>query len=233
MASGPEPFRVRIEQAVLDDLRRRLQHTRWPAEIAGAGWARGAPRALVESLAASWRDTFDWRRAEERINRVAQFTHPVDGALVHFVHERGRGPRPLPLLIGHGWPGSFLEMLDLVPWLTDPASHGASADDAFDVVVPSMPGYGFSPATTEADQLYHEASKVPVHLRHGERVAVPCGIARFPKEEPMPPRSWVERGYDLRRWTELPRGGHFAAMEQPELLARDVREFFRPLRTPA
>jgi pimeloyl-ACP methyl ester carboxylesterase len=386
MAPEAEPFRVRVEQAVLDDLRQRLQRTRWPGEIAGSGWTRGAPLGLIQRLVDYWRDEFDWRRVEERINRLRQFRTPMDGALVHFVHERGRGPRPMPLLIGHGWPGSFLEMLDLVPRLADPAGHGASADDAFDVVVPSMPGYGFSappredgmspvriaeqwarlmgdlgyerfgaqggdwgatvatrlalhhadrlvgihlnyipgsyrpdlgpgspPPTPEeqafladaerwyrdegayahvqatrpqtlayglndspvgllawiveklrgwadcggdveavfskdvilahvtlywvtgtinsANHLYYEASRAPLQLGEGQRVRVPCAIARFPKEEPMPPRSWVERGYDVRRWTEQPRGGHFAAMEQPDLLARDIRDFFRPLRS--
>jgi len=380
-----EPFRVRVDEAVLDDLKQRLQRTRWPGEVAGAGWVRGAPLGLVQTLADYWRDRFDWRRVEERINALGQFRARVDGAVIHFVHERGRGPRPLPLLVSHGWPGSFLEMLDLIPLLVDPASHGASAEDVFDVVVPSMPGYGFSPPASEpgmnpariadlwaglmselgyerfgaqggdwgatvstrlglhhagrlvgihlnyipgsyrphagpgsppvtpeeqdfltgaerwyreegayahvqatkpqtlgyglhdspvgllawvleklrgwsdcggdvesifskdvilahvmlywltetinsANHLYWEASRTPLQLAEGQRVSVPCAVARFPREEPMPPRSWVARGYDVQRWTEQPRGGHFAAMEQPELLARDIRDFFRPLR---
>jgi pimeloyl-ACP methyl ester carboxylesterase len=380
-----EAFRVRVDEAVLDDLKQRLQRTRWPGEVAASGWSRGTPLTLLQSLGDYWREQFDWRRVEESLNALGQFMAKIDGARIHFVHERGRGPRPMPLLISHGWPGSFLEMRDLIPLLVDPAGHGASAEDAFDVVVPSMPGYGFSPAAREpgmnpariaellaglmselgyerfgaqggdwgatvstrlglhhaerlvgihlnyipgsyrphlgigappirpeeqafltsaeqwyreeggyahmqatkpqtlgyalhdspvgllawileklrgwsdcggdvesifsrdvilahvmlywvtgtinsANHLYWEASRTPLQLGEGQRVSVPCAVARFPREEPMPPRSWVERGYDVRRWTEQPRGGHFAAMEQPELLAHDIRDFFRPLR---
>jgi pimeloyl-ACP methyl ester carboxylesterase len=383
--SSVEPFRVRVDEAVLDDLKQRLHRTRWPDEVAGAEWARGAPMKLLQGLAEHWRERFDWRRIEDRLNALGQFIATIGGTSVHFVHERGRGPKPMPLLVAHGWPGSFLEMERLIPLLADPAGHGASAEDAFDVVVPSMPGYGFSPPASEpgmnpariadlwaalmselgyerfgahggdwgatvstrlglhhperlvglhlnyipgsyrphlgpgtppvtaeeeafltsaeqwyrdegayahlqatkpqtlgyglhdspvgllawiveklrgwsdcggdvesvfskdvilahvtlywvtgtinsANHLYWEGSRAPMHFAEGQRVRVPCGVARFPREEPMPPRSWVERAYDLRRWTELPRGGHFAAMEQPELLARDIREFFRPLR---
>jgi len=127
----------------------------------------------------------------------------------------------------------------LLAWIVEKlrgwADCGGDVESVFprDLILTHVTLYWVTSTIGSANQLYHEASKVPVHLREGERVAVPCGIARFPKEEPMPPRSWVERGYDLRRWTELPRGGHFAAMEQPELLARDAREFFRPLRTQA
>jgi pimeloyl-ACP methyl ester carboxylesterase len=173
-----EPFGVRVDEAVLDDLKHRLQRTRWPGEVAGSGWARGAPLGLVQTLADYWREQFDRRRVEARINALGQFRARVDGTLIHFVHERGRGPRPLPLLVSHGY----------------------------------------------------EASRAPLVFGEGQRVTVPCAVARFPREEPMPPRSWVERGYDVQRWTEPPRGGHFAAMEQPELLARDIRDFFRPVR---
>jgi len=332
-----------------------------------------------------WRTGFCWRAVEQEINRFAQRRIRLGGGLIHFIHERGKGPSPVPLLINHGWPGSFLEMLELIPLLVDPAAHGGSDEDAFDVVVPSMPGYGFSTPAVEpgmnpiriadlwaqlmselgyprfatqggdwgasistwlglrhaerligihlhympgsyrpfrgagstpldaaerafvegveawyrdegayahiqatkpqtlaygltdspvgllawileklrgwadcdgqvgrrfsrdvilahvtlywvtgtinsANQLYQEATRVPLRFEAGQRVSVPCGIAVFPGEAPMPPRPWVERGYQVHHWTRQPRGGHFAAMEEPDLLARDIRDFFRPLR---
>jgi pimeloyl-ACP methyl ester carboxylesterase len=379
------PFKVRIAAREIVDLRRRLSRTRWPDEIPGTGWERGADLAWMKSLVGYWLDGFDWRAQEESINRFAQYRATVDGVGIHFIHQRGRGPDPLPILITHGWPGSFLEMLKILPLLTDPAAHGGDACDAFDVVVPSLPGYGFSdrpaekgfdtariaslwvtlmeglgyrrfcaqggdwgasvgtqlgfrhgrkiiglhlnyipgsyrpwtgagsPALTPAEtrfleeagqwydaqggyahaqktrpqtlafglndspaglaawivekfrewsdcegdverrftmdelltnvslywftqtihsscRLYHESASRPLRFGANERVEVPCGVASFPKEAPAPPRDWVQRVYDVRRWTEMPAGGHFAAMEEPALLAADIREFFRPLR---
>jgi pimeloyl-ACP methyl ester carboxylesterase len=109
---------------------------------------------------------------------------------------------------------------------------GGDVESVFskDVILAHVTLYWVTGTINSANHLYWEGSRAPMHFAEGQRVRVPCGVARFPREEPMPPRSWVERAYDLRRWTELPRGGHFAAMEQPELLARDIREFFRPLR---
>ena len=138
------PFTIAVDSHVWSDLRDRLARTRWPDTIAGSGWQRGADLAYVQELARYWRDAFDPDRWENDLGRFAQFRANVDGLGIHFLHERGRGPRPFPLLIVHGWPGSFLEMLDLIPRLTDPAAHGAAPEDAFDVVVPSLPGYGFS-----------------------------------------------------------------------------------------
>ena len=379
------PFRAAIGEAVWRDLRARLERTRWPDAVAHSGWERGADVRYMQDLARYWRDEFDPDRWHERVSRFAQFRASVDGFGLHFIHERGRGPRPFPLLITHGWPGSFLEMARLVPLLTDPAAHGASPDDAFDVVVPSLPGYGFSDRPTEpgmsnariadlfaglmtslgyarfgaqggdwgagvstwlarrhgervtgihlnyipgsyrphvgaddpplsaeerafqaecarwydvegayahvqrtrpqtlafalndspvgllawivekfrdwsdccgdverrftkdelldnvtlywvtgtihsSTRLYYESRATPLALGAGERVGVPTALARFPAEAPSPPREWVERGYLLRRWTEMPRGGHVAAMEEPALLAEDIRAFFRELR---
>lgn len=380
-----EPFRIEVAQEVLTDLHARLERTRWPDVVAGDPWRYGVDLGYMRDLVAYWRGSFDWRRQEERLNSYPQFRAVVDGLGIHFVHVRGRGPAPLPIVITHGWPGSFVEMLKVVPLLSDPASHGGDPADAFDVVVPSLPGYGFSdrparpgmnpPAiaalwarlmaglgygrfaaqggdwgasvTTwlgfahhenlagihlnyipgsyepwlgpgsaeltdperrfllEADRwyreeggyahlqrtrpstaacalndspaglaawivekfrdwsdcggdverrftrdellvnvmiywitqtigssarLYFETREAPVRFGRNERVKAPCGVARFPLEAPFPPREWVERSYDVRRWTDLSRGGHFAAMEEPGLLAADIREFFRPLR---
>ncbi|MBI1850892.1 MAG: alpha/beta fold hydrolase [Planctomycetes bacterium] len=377
-----EPFRVAVREDVLDDLQERLRRTRWPDEIRGAGREQGIELHLVKRLVDRWRGEFDWRAIEASLNEFSHHRAQIDGQWIHFVRARGVGPRPFPLIVTHGWPGSFLEMLDIVPLLADPGAHGGDPTDAFDVIVPSIPGFGFSDRPTEpgtgpervaelwhalmtglgysrfgaqggdfgasiatwlalrhADSLaaihlnyvpgsyepwlgagsrplddderrfladrdrwldasggyahvqrttpqtlayatndspaglaawivekfrdwsdcdgdverrfspdallanvtlywvtqtagssfrfYGESSRRPLHLREGERVRVPTAIARFPKEEPFPCRGFVERGYDVARWTEMPRGGHFAAMEEPELLAEDVRATFR------
>ena len=376
---------IHLPDSLLADLNRRLDATRWPDEIEGAGWSQGTDLAYMRALAAYWRQGFDWRRQEAALNALPQVRVAVDGLRIHAVHIRGRGPKPLPLVITHGWPGSFVEMVKIVPLLTDPAAHGGSADDAFDVVVPSLPGYGFSDrpgargmnprriaglwvklmaalgyerfaaqggdwgsavssalgldhadrvlgihlnfivgrfllggslATAREDEdtreflgtlrawwdseggynheqgtkpqtlgyglndspvglaawivekfrtwsdcsgdveraftrdelltnvmiywatetavsstrLYFESREAPLSLTPDSRVNVPVAVALFPKEIPMPPRALAERGYNIKRWTAMPRGGHFAAMEQPELLAEDVKEFFRELR---
>ncbi len=381
-----EPFEARVPQALLDDLGERLRRTRWPGPPPGPPGVTGIVQDDLRDLIEFWRDGFDWRAAEGRLNRYSQFRTKLGGGWVHFIHERGRGPRPLPLVITHGWPGSVFEMLELIPRLIDPGRVGAAIEDSFDVVVPSLPGYGFSdppaapgmhpgriaelwldlmdqlgydrfgaqggdwgasvatrlalrepgrvagihlnylpgsyrpplgPGTRplsgpETDflaacdrwndaegayahvqrtapdtlavaladspaglaawmaeklwswsdhtaegkstlppdevlanvalywltgtigssmRLYHEASRHPLRLALGERILVPTGLALFPAETPAnPPREWVERGYEVTRWTTMPRGGHFAAWEEPDLLAAEVREFFRPLR---
>jgi pimeloyl-ACP methyl ester carboxylesterase len=384
------PLRVEASEAALTDLRERLERTRWPevpAEDDDVPWRLGAPAAPLRELVERWRSGFDWRGVEARINAVPNFLAGIDGSgiHIHFQHVRGRGPDPFPLILTHGWPGSFLEFERVLPLLTDPAAHGADPRDAFDAIVPSLPGYGYSepprrrgmnpirisrlwldlmaelgyarfgaqggdwgatvatrmamenprrvagihlnyipgsyapslgadsrplsvaeraflsdrdrwreeegayghlqatrPQTLgyaladspvgllawiveklrawsdcggdlfarfppdevlahatlywvtgsmpSAMRLYAEGREVPLRFGPGERVPVPCGVARFAKEEPMPPREWAERAFEIVRWTEFPRGGHFAAMEEPELLAEDVRAFFRPLR---
>ena len=380
-----ENFMINVSDSALADLSRRLDVTRWPDEIENSGWQAGTNLAYMKALATYWRDGFDWRRQEAALNALPNRRIALDGLRIHFVHERGKGPRPLPLIITHGWPGSFVEMVKLLPLLVDPAAHGASADDAFDVVVPSLPGYGFSDRPREpgmnpnriaalwvrlmaelgyerfgaqggdwgsavssalgldhpdriigvhldyiagrfllggtlnqpqddavasqylsqlrawwdseggynheqatkpqtlsfglndspvglaawiiekfqtwtdcggdldrvlthdelltnvmiywvtetihsSTRLYYESRERPLRLSPSSRVKPPVAVALFPKEIPMPPRSLAERGYNITRWTTMPRGGHFAAMEEPELLARDIREFFRSFR---
>ena len=380
------PFHVAVPQDALDDLRARLSRTRWPDALVGDGWDAGTDRDYLRERAGYWRDRFDWRAQEQVVNRFAHFRADVDGLGVHFIHERGRGPQPLPLLLTHGWPDSFLRMLKVIPLLVDPAAHGGSADDAFDVVVPSLPGYGFSDQPGEVFGAQHAAAVLAElmtkglgydrfaaqggdigsqvteqlarkHARHlvgihltdvptahvfavdeddlsakerafvkagkawaleegayahehatkpqtlafalndspaglaswivekfrawsdcggkverrftkdellanvtlywltgtigssflpyyaathdpapgaGTRVDdVPAGMAMFPKDIAPAPREFAERIFDVRRWTEMPRGGHFAALEEPELLADDIRAFFRPLRQTA
>ena len=380
-----QPYKIGVPQDVLDDLRERLGDTRWPDQIAGAGWEYGTSLDYLRGLVEYWRTGFDWRTQERLINNFDQFLADIDGLPVHFIHQRGQGLEPFPLIISHGWPGSICEMLKIIPMLTDPAAHGADPADSFDVVVPSLPGYGFSgkptgrgmgnrriasmwrrlmveglgysrfgaqggdwggmissrlgfdfpedvagvhvnlmtgvpasvrsldPPLTRSEQaflaqarrwfedeggyfhiqrtkpqtlayglndspaglagwvvekfrtwsdcggdvessftknelltnitVYWVTQTIGSSARHyyenrvdnwrfprGERVEVPCGVAVFPKEINLPPREWAEHTHNVVRWTEMPRGGHFAAMEEPELLAEDIRAFFRPLR---
>jgi pimeloyl-ACP methyl ester carboxylesterase len=379
-----ERFRIEVDEAVLDDLRRRLAATRLPDDLDGAGWEYGIPRSYVEELVDYWRDEFDWRAQEARLNELEHHRTTIDGESIHFVHTRSPHDGALPLLLVHGWPGSIVEFLDVVPLLTDPETHGGNAADAFHVIAPSLPGYGFSGPTrtrgwdtwriarafaalmerlgyprygaqggdwgaqvatrlalvdtahcaalhlnmpiarrpdepvelSERDQadlaamaafareeagyaseqatkphtlavalndspagllawivekfrtwsdcdgdpervftrdqlltnvtLYWvtgtSASAARLYWEHqhgssgaGETgyVAVPTAVARYPKEVVRYPRSWVEQCYHVTRWVDMPRGGHFAAMEQPELFVDDLRDFFRTVRHPA
>jgi pimeloyl-ACP methyl ester carboxylesterase len=379
----PRPFTLRVPDETLDDLRARLDRVRWPDEAPGGGWAHGTSLAYLKELVAYWRERYDWRAHERRLNGWRQFTAPVGGIDIHFVHEPGVGPAPLPLLLSHGWPGSIVEFERIIPMLTDPARFGGDPADAFTVVAPSLPGYTLSfqpgqprfglveiadqfatlmtdvlgyrrfaaqggdwgafitsclgaaypdrlagihvnllavrrdqaaPATptgeekayleelghwmreetgymqiqgTKPQTLAYALTDSPVGLAAwivekfrawsdcggdverrfskdvlltnvmlywvtgaigssfwpyyarahsawpiSERrpVRVPTAYAAFPREILHPPRAWAERVYDIRRWTAMPAGGHFAALEEPEALAADVRAFFRPLR---
>lgn len=382
MAVEPRPFTVAVPNATLDDLRERLARVRWPDEPPDAGWAYGTDLAYMEDLVRYWRERYDWRAAEARLNTLPQYTLPLAGIDLHFIHQPGKGPRPLPLLLSHGWPGSVLEFYKLIPLLTDPGSHGGDPADAFTVVAPSLPGYAFSfrrgqprfgapqiaevfaqlmaalgygrfaahggdwgsfitarlgwahpqrllgihltmlplrrdlprPAqpTPEEERYLTELAEFmreetayqqiqgtkPQTLAYGltdspvglaawiiekfrswsdcggdvERVFsrddlltnvmlywvtgaigssfwpyyarmhegwplpdeayvdVPTAYLAFPRELYRPPRAWAERSFNIQRWTAAERGGHFAGLEQPQTLARDLREFFRPLR---
>jgi microsomal epoxide hydrolase len=380
---NPRAFRIAVPDDVLQDLRERLARVRWPDEIPGSGWSYGTDLAYLRELVTYWRDRYDWRAHEARLNGFAQYTLPLAGIELHFIHEPGRGPRPLPLLLAHGWPGSIWEFHKLIPRLTDPARFGADPADAFTVIAPSLPGYGFSfrpgqprfgvseiadvfaglmtgglglarfgahggdwgsfivsrlgqvcpaslagihltllplrrdvtaaEATSDEERRYLDelrhwqreetgyqwiqgtrpqtlaygltdspvglaawivekfrawsdcdgdverrftkdelltgitiywvtgainASFWPYYARHhqpwplaaGDRIAVPTAHAVFPREILHGPRAWAERAYDLRRWTVMPAGGHFAALEEPDALAADLRAFFRDLR---
>ncbi|MET8885084.1 MULTISPECIES: epoxide hydrolase family protein [Streptomyces] len=138
------PFRIAIPQAQLDDLRRRLDATRWPDELPGVGWDRGVPLGYLKELTEYWRTSFDWRAAEAQLNAHPQFVEEIDGAQVHFLHVTSPEPEATPLLLTHGWPGSVAEFLDVIGPLTDPRAHGGDPADAFHLVIPSIPGYGFS-----------------------------------------------------------------------------------------
>ena len=384
--SDPEAIRaitIDVPDAVLDDLQDRLMRTRLPDQIPGTDWDYGTERSYLEELVAYWQVGFDWREHERRINEFDNFVTSIDGVDVHFIHQRSGNPDAMPLLLIHGWPGSFVEFLDLIEPLTDPAAHGGNAADAFDVVVASLPGFGFSGKPAErgwgpekmADVLaqlmdrlgydrygvqggdwggiigrslagnypdqvigfhtnfilggappgvdpsegvsaaelerrrertaafaegsayqaiqgtkpqtlayglndspaglaawivekFHgwsdndgdvesaftkdemltnitlywvtqtisSSTRIYYESRHARTtrpvrfVAVPTGAAIFPKEIYFTPRRWAESNYNIVRWTVMPRGGHFAALEEPELLVDDVRAFFRELR---
>jgi pimeloyl-ACP methyl ester carboxylesterase len=143
------PFRVEVSDEALDDLRDRLGGTRWPSEVPGAGWSRGVPLGYLKELAGYWRDGFDWRKQEAELNQVPQFTTVIDGQTIHFLHVRSPEPGALPLIVSHGYPGSVVEFLDLLGPLSDPRAHGGDPADAFHLVIPSLPGFGFSTPVTE------------------------------------------------------------------------------------
>lgn len=378
-----QPFKVQVPQATLDDLQQRLAHTRWPDEIIGAGWDYGTNLGYMKDLVEYWRTQFDWHAQEAYLNSFSHFRTEIDGFGIHFIHERGKGPHPTPLILSHGWPSSFYEMLKIIPLLTDPASHGGRAEDAFDVVVPSLPGYGFSDRTTErgmtsarmtdllarlmteelgysrfmaqggdigggiteqlsiahpdvllgihlngvpyqhlfarpdnlsqeeqkylgevgtwqfqesayaaiqsskpqtlayglndspvglaawlvekfrawsdcdgdvekrfskdelltnimiywatetinsANRFYYESAHDFTPPKSTGKNDVKTAVAIFPKDILPSPRSWAERWFNLQHWTAMPRGGHFAAEEEPELLAADIRTFLHALR---
>ena len=373
------PFRVAVPGSVLDDLRQRLTRTRFPDEPPLEPWSTGTSVAYLKGLLDYWREGFDWRAQEAKLNAFSHYTVPLAGIDVHFIHQPGKGPKPMPLLLSHGWPGSVLEFHKVLPMLTDPARFGGDPADAFTVVAPSLPGYVFSfkpgqkrfaleqiaevfaelmtgvlgyqrygaqggdwgafitsvlgfkhpqrltgihlnllavrrdpkeaaqspeeaayleelshflkertgyqwiqgtrpqtlayglsdsPAGLAAwiaekfwewtdhdgrpqsavsldDMLtnislywfsgaigssfwpYYARMHGPWPIPQGSTVDVPAAYAEFPKEILRPPRSLAARTYtDLRRWTTMPRGGHFAALEQPQALAQDIGSFF-------
>jgi pimeloyl-ACP methyl ester carboxylesterase len=144
-----QPFTIEIPQADLDDLRERLRRTRWPSELPGVGWSRGVPRDYLAELAGYWGGAYDWRKHEAELNQLPQFLTTVDGQRLHFLHLRSPEPDATPLLLLHGWPGSIVEFLDVIGPLRDPRAHGGEESDAFHLVIPSLPGYGFSGPVTE------------------------------------------------------------------------------------
>ena len=377
------PFQIEVPVETLELIRRQVASYAWHEMPDDGGWAYGANLAYMKELCAYWLDEFDWRVQEAAINRFAHFIAPVDGIDLHFIHEKGSGPAPMPLIISHGWPGSIVEFLKIIEPLAHPERFGGSSEDAFDVIAPSLPGFGFSgrpprpigprkiarlfatlmtdvleypcylaqggdwggaisswlgfehapacraihiniftmrppngPQSREEeawatqfkrDQLMEDGyrtqqatkpqtlsyammdspvgvaawiiekfnswsdtvgdniesvytkdellTNIMVYLvtktfntaswiyygrreeggrvlsPDGQRVEVPTAAALFPAELlAWPPRSYAERVYNITRWTEMPRGGHFAALEQPTLLIDDIRAFARTLR---
>ena len=149
MDTEVQSFEVTIQEEALEDLRERLARTRWPDELPGVGWDYGVPLGYVKELAGYWRDGYDWREQEARLNGFPQFTTEIEGQNVHFLHVRSPEPDALPLILTHGWPGSIVEFLEIIGPLSDPGAHGGDSADAFHLVIPSVPGFGFSVPTRE------------------------------------------------------------------------------------
>ena len=143
-ATDTRPFDVDIPDEALEDLRRRIAATNWPEKETVSDESQGVPLAMIQELARYWMTDYDWRTCEAKLNALPQFMTEIDGLDIHFIHVRSRHPNALPLVMTHGWPGSVFELLKTVGPLTDPTAHGGRAEDAFDVVIPSIPGYGFS-----------------------------------------------------------------------------------------
>jgi epoxide hydrolase len=160
------PYRINVPLADIDDLRERLARTHWTRDLPGAGWERGVPTAYLRQLAAYWEREYDWQAHEAALNAYPQFITAIDGAQVHFLHVRSTQPGATPLLLLHGWPGSIVEFTDLIGPLTDPAAYGGDPGDAFDLVIPSLPGYGFSGPLTETGWTDGRTAAALVELMH-------------------------------------------------------------------
>jgi len=143
------PFKVHVPQAALDDLKKKLANARWPDKEPVTDWSQGVPLAKAQALVENWRNRYDWRRVESTLNGLPQFRTQIDGLGIHFIHVRSKHENALPVILTHGWPGSILEFLQIIAPLVDPMAHGGKADDAFHVVIPSLPGFGFSDKPTE------------------------------------------------------------------------------------
>ncbi|MEU8363363.1 epoxide hydrolase family protein [Nonomuraea sp. NPDC048882] len=161
-----DPFRIDIPQADLDDLRDRLGRTRWPDELPGTGWSYGVPTSYARELAEYWRTTYDWRAHEAALNAYPQFTTEIDRQTVHFMHVRSPEPDALPLVLTHGWPGSIAEFMQIIGPLTDPRAHGGDPADAFHLVAPSLPGFGFSGPTRETGWNLRRVARAWAELMH-------------------------------------------------------------------
>ncbi|MEV4108467.1 epoxide hydrolase family protein [Nonomuraea sp. NPDC049695] len=159
-----QPFRIDIQQADLDDLATRLVRTRWPDELPDVGWDYGIPLQRVKELAEHWRTSYDWREHEARLNQHAQFTTTIDGQHIHFLHLRSPEPDALPLILTHGWPGSFVEFLDVIGPLTYPRAHGGDPAQAFHLVIPSIPGFGLSGPTAQRGWDVHRIARAWAEL---------------------------------------------------------------------
>jgi len=160
------PFTIDIPDTDLDDLRDRLTRTRWAADLPDVGWSRGVPVSYLKGLAEYWRDGYDWRVYERELNKYPQFTTEIDGQNIHFLHVRSPEPDALPLIMTHGWPGSIVEFLNVIGPLTDPTAHGGDARDAFHLVLPSLPGYGFSGEPSELGWYTGRVAQAWAELMH-------------------------------------------------------------------
>ena len=233
MSDAVTPFYLAIPEAQIDDLKARLRLTRWPEKETVDDWRQGAPLEAVQALCDHWLNRYDWRRCEARLNGFGQFRTELDGLGIHFLHVRSPDPEATPLLMTHGWPGSSIEFHKVIGPLTDPAAHGADPADAFHIVAPSLPGYGFSDRPTEtgwtSDRIATSWTELTARLswesflpKGFPPVTVPTACSLFPKEIVRPSREAAARRYpNIFYWNAPERRGHFAAFEQPELFVRE------------
>ncbi|HEY4568789.1 MAG TPA: epoxide hydrolase, partial [Kribbella sp.] len=159
-----KPFTIDIPQSTLDDLAARLANTRLPAPLPGDDWDTGVPVSWLSTLVDYWRTSYDWRTAEKELNSYPGFITEIEGQQIHFLHVRSAEPDALPLLLTHGWPGSIVEFLDVIGPLTDPVAHGGQASDAFHVVIPALPGFGFSGPTADNGWTFERIGRVWAEL---------------------------------------------------------------------
>ena len=155
-----ERFHIQVSDEVLDDLKYRLEHVRWPDQLEDLGWERGTEITYLKSLISYWKEQFDWRAQERELNCFSQFRCNVDGINIHFIHEKGKGPNPIPIILTHGWPDSYVRYQKIIPLLTDPASYGGDPKDSFDVIVPSLPGFGFSSSSKHSGMNNYRVSEL-------------------------------------------------------------------------
>jgi epoxide hydrolase len=207
-----QPFRLEVPQSAIEDLQRRLSDVRWPAEIPGAGWDRGVPLGYLKELAGYWRDSFDWRSVEGRLNQYPQFTTEIDGANIHFLHVRSAEPDAIPMIMSHGWPGSVLEFLNVIGPLTDPRAHGGDPSQAYHLVIPSLPGFGPSGPVSEPGWGVERIAAAWVRLMHE------LGYDKY-----------VTQGGDLGTWIAQ----IMAAMDAEHVLGAHVNFLVTPPSDPA
>jgi pimeloyl-ACP methyl ester carboxylesterase len=231
-----------VPDEALADLRHRIAATRWPDRETVPDSSQGVPLATIQALTRYWATEYDWRKCEAKLNALPQFITEIDGLDIHFIHVRSEREDALPLIVTHGWPGSVIEQLKIIDPLTNPTANGASAADAFHVVIPSMPGYGFSGKPTSTGwgpqrmgRARAALSRLYWEYRGGffnaKGVSIPVAVSVFPGERYQSPRSWAETAYpNLIYFNEVDKGGHFAAWEQPLLFSEEVRAAFRSLR---
>jgi Epoxide hydrolase N terminus len=189
--AGIGPFRVDMSDEAIADLRRRVAGTRWPGKELVADRSQGVQLATIQELARYWTTDYDWRACEARLNALPQFTTQIDGQDIHFIHVTSRHENALPLIITHGWPGSVIELLGVIGPLTDPATHGGSAEDAFHAVIPSLPGYGFSAEPAEAGWDPGRIAGAWAELMH--RLGYPATSPRAATRGPPSPTRWALR----------------------------------------
>ena len=235
------PFRVGMPEEAIADLRRRIAATRWPSKELVTDRSQGVQLETIQELARYWATEYDWRACEAKLNALPQFTTEIDGADIHFIHVKSRHENAFPLIITHGWPGSVIELLGTVGELTDPTAHGGHAfldkqpagHLTPDTIVDNITLYWLTGTGASAAREYWETGRAAA-LAAGQvppEVAVPVGFTTFPGEIFAAPRGWVEKVYpSLTYFNEVDRGGHFAAWEEPELFATEIRAAFRSLR---